>query len=58
MTILKTVGHYVIASQRFDANTMLLLVMALSCTPIPPDPGYESTCSFHFHGISAQAAPR
>lgn len=32
--------------------------MALSCTPIPPDPGYESTCSFHFHGNSAQAATR
>ena len=32
--------------------------MALSCTPIPPDPGYESTCSFHFRGNSAQAATR
>ena len=32
--------------------------MALSHTPIPPDPGYESTCNFHSHRSSSEALTR
>ena len=56
---LKIQRLHVLTSKKLICEYFVLLsVMAQSCTPIPPDPGYESTCGFQFHGNSARAAAR
>ena len=42
----------------YATTDILSSVMALSHTPIPPDPGYEMACSFYPHGSLADPVSR